>query len=121
MRFLYILAVYFAAPIVSLLMLIRGLKDRSYWRNFGERFGFGPRLDKRGVWIHAVSVGEVQAAAPLVSSLRQHFPDVPLIVTTFTPTGAARARALFKDGVRVRYVPFDLPGAVRRFFDRNVP
>jgi len=121
MRFLYILAVYFAAPIVSLLMLIRGLKDRSYWRNFGERFGFGPRLDKPGVWIHAVSVGEVQAAAPLVSSLRQHFPDVPLIVTTFTPTGAARARALFKDGVRVRYVPFDLPGAVRRFFDRVHP
>ena len=56
MRFLYILAVYFAAPIVSLLMLIRGLKDRSYWRNFGERFGFGPRLDKPGVWIQTPSV-----------------------------------------------------------------
>ena len=121
MRLLYILAIYAAAPVVSLLMLIRGLKDRSYWRNFGERFGFGPRLDKAGVWIHAVSVGEVQAAAPLVSSLRQHFPDIPLIVTTFTPTGAARARALFKEGVRVRHVPFDLPGSVRRFFDRVHP
>jgi 3-deoxy-D-manno-octulosonic-acid transferase len=120
-RFLYILAVYAAAPVVSLLMLARGLKDRSYWRNFGERFGFGPRLDTAGVWIHAVSVGEVQAAAPLVGSLRQHFPDVPLVVTTFTPTGAARARALFKDGVRVRYVPFDLPGSVHRFFDRIHP
>src|SRR5690242_8252917 len=74
-RFLYILAVYLAAPIVSLLLLIRGAKDRSYWRNFGERFGFGPRLDTDGVWIHTVSVGEVQAAAPLVASLREHYPD----------------------------------------------
>jgi 3-deoxy-D-manno-octulosonic-acid transferase len=121
LRALYILAVYLAAPIVSLLLLIRGLKDRSYWRNFSERFGFGPRLDSNGVWIHAVSVGEVQAAAPLVASLREHYPDLPLIVTTFTPTGAARARALFKDGVRVRYVPFDLPGSVRRFFNRVRP
>ena len=121
MRFVYILAVYIAAPVISLLMLGRGLKDRSYWRNFGERFGFGPRLDGSGVWIHAVSVGEVQAAAPLVGSLREHFPDIPLIVTTLTPTGAARARALFKEGVRVRYVPFDLPGSVRRFFDRVHP
>jgi 3-deoxy-D-manno-octulosonic-acid transferase len=120
-RFLYSLAIHAAAPVVSLLMLIRGLKDRSYWRNFGERFGFGPRLDTAGVWIHAVSVGEVQAAAPLVSSLRQHFPGIPLVMTTFTPTGAARARALFKDGVRVRYVPFDLPGSVRRFFNRVQP
>ncbi len=121
MRFLYIIAVYLAAPVISLLMLVRGLQDRSYWRNFGERFGFGPKLDTSAVWIHAVSVGEVQAAAPLVSSLRQHFPDVPLIVTTLTPTGAARARALFKEGVRVRYVPFDLPGSVKRFFDRIHP
>ena len=121
MRFLYILAVYLAAPIVSVLMLCRGLKDRSYWRNFAERFGFGARLDTPVVWIHAVSVGEVQAAAPLVSSLRQHFPDIPLLVTTLTPTGAARARALFKEGVRVRYIPFDLPGAVKRFFNRVRP
>ena len=121
MRALYILAVYLAAPVVSLLLLLRGLKDRSYWRNFGERFGFGPRLDTDGVWIHTVSVGEVQAAAPLVASLREHYPDLPLVLTTFTPTGAARARALFKKGVRVRYVPFDLPGSVRRFFNRVHP
>ncbi len=121
MRFLYILLVYLAAPVISLVMLLRGLKDRSHWRNFGERFGFGPKLDSSGVWIHAVSVGEVQAAAPLVSSLRQHYPDIPVIMTTLTVTGANRARALFKDGVRVRYVPFDLPGAVKRFFNRVHP
>ncbi|HEY4210469.1 MAG TPA: lipid IV(A) 3-deoxy-D-manno-octulosonic acid transferase [Steroidobacteraceae bacterium] len=121
MRFIYILLVYLAAPVISLVMLSRGLKDRSHWRNFRERYGFGPQLEPSGVWIHAVSVGEVQAAAPLVNSLRQHYPDIPLVMTTLTVTGANRARSLFKDGVRVRYVPFDLPGAVRRFFNRVQP
>jgi len=120
-RFLYLLAVYSAAPVVSAMLLWRGLRDRSYWRNFSERFGFGARSAPQGVWLHAVSVGEVQACAPLVSSLKRAHPQLPLTVTTFTPTGAARARALFGELARVRYVPYDLPGAVRRFFARVQP
>ena len=121
MRFLYLLAVYLAAPVVSALLLWRGLRDRSYWRNFGERFGFGARLPPDGVWLHAVSVGEVQACAALVSALSRRHPALPLTVTTFTPTGSARARALFGNLAQVRYVPYDLPGAVRRFFRRVQP
>ena len=121
MRLLYLLAVYLAAPIISLLLLWRGLWDRSYWRNFSERFGFGATQSAHGVWVHAVSVGEVQACAPLVSALSRRHPGVPLTVTTFTPTGAARARALFGNVAQVRYVPFDTPGAVRRFFARVQP
>src|SRR6516164_11828064 len=121
LRFLYLLAIYLAAPVVSAVFLWRGLRDRSYWRNFGERFGFGARLTPGGVWLHAVSVGEVQACAPLVSALSRQYPALPLTVTTFTPTGAARARALFGNLAQVRYVPFDLPGAVRRFFRRVQP
>ena len=68
-----------------------------------------------------VSVGEVQAAAVLVNSLRELYPDIPIVVTTFTPTGAGRARALFKDRAQVRYLPFDTPGAVHRFFKRIRP
>ena len=71
--------------------------------------------------MHAVSVGEVQACAALVSALRRAHPELPLTITTFTPTGAARARALFGDRAQVRYVPFDLPGAVSRFFRRVQP
>jgi 3-deoxy-D-manno-octulosonic-acid transferase len=121
LRLLYLLAVYLAVPVVSLLFLWRGLRDRSYWHHFAERFGGGapPRPD--GVWLHAVSVGEVQACAALVSALQQRHPQLPLTVTTFTPTGAARARALFGDRAQVRYLPFDLPGAVRRFFERVQP
>jgi 3-deoxy-D-manno-octulosonic-acid transferase len=121
LRFLYLIAVYLAAPIISSVFLWRGLRDRSYWRNFGERFGFGAPAVPHGVWIHAASVGEVQACAPLVGVLRERYPDLPLTVTALTPTGAARARALFGSAAQVRYVPFDLPGSVRRFFRRLQP
>ena len=121
MRYLYSLLTYLAAPLFSLVLLFRGLRDRTYWLNFGERFGFGPALPQPCIWVHAVSVGEVQAAAALVNSLRELYPDIPIVVTTFTPTGAGRARVLFKDRAQVRYLPFDLPGAVRRFFNRIQP
>ncbi|TLY85186.1 MAG: 3-deoxy-D-manno-octulosonic acid transferase [Gammaproteobacteria bacterium] len=121
MRFVYLLAVYLAAPVICAVFLWRGLRDRGYWRNFRQRFGFGARTVPHGVWIHAVSVGEVQACAPLVGVLRQRYPELPLTVTAVTPTGAARARALFGNAAQVRYVPFDLPGAVRRFFARVQP
>lgn len=121
MRYLYSLLTYVAAPLFSLVLLTRGLRDRSYWRNFGERFGFGETVAVAPIWVHAVSVGEVQASAALVNSLRERYPDIPIIVTTFTPTGAGRARALFRDRAQVRYLPYDLPGAVRRFFSRVRP
>src|SRR5262249_29522241 len=92
LRILYLLALYLAVPVVSTMLLWRGLRDRSYWRNFNQRFGFGARLVPQGVWLHAVSVGEVQACAPLVSALSRRHPGLPLTVTTFTPTGSARAR-----------------------------
>jgi 3-deoxy-D-manno-octulosonic-acid transferase len=121
MRLLYLAAVYLAAPVISAMLALRGLRDRSYWRNFGERFGFGPPLAGSPIWVHAVSVGEVQAAAALVRALRRDYPDTPVLVTTFTPTGAARARASFRDIAAVRFLPFDLPGSVRRFLDRARP
>ncbi|MBV8497324.1 MAG: lipid IV(A) 3-deoxy-D-manno-octulosonic acid transferase [Gammaproteobacteria bacterium] len=121
MRVLYILGVYLAAPILSVMLLWRGRRDRGYRDNFFERFGFVPRVAPHGVWLHAVSVGEVQACAPLVHALRARHPGVPLTVSTFTPTGAARARALFGDVAAVCYVPYDLPGAVRRFLARVEP
>ena len=121
MRLLYLLAVYLTAPIISIVLLARGVRDRSYWRDFRQRFGFGALRPPHGVWLHAVSVGEVQACAPLVGALYRRHPELALTVTTFTPTGAARARALFDNIADVRYVPFDLPGAVRRFLNRVDP
>ncbi len=121
MRAVYNILVYLAAPVALLLHLWRGLRDPSYRERLGERFGLGPALAGPTIWIHAVSVGEMQAAEPLVRRLRAGHPRHRVLLTTVTPTGAARARLLFQDGVDLRYVPFDLPGAVRRFFDRVQP
>lgn len=121
MRLTYLAAVYLAAPVISAMLIVRGLRDRSYWHDFRQRFGLGPRLAGSPIWVHAVSVGEVQAAAALIFALRDSHPDIPLLVTTFTPTGAARARTLFRGMAEVRYLPFDLPGSVRRFLDRARP
>ncbi|MGA7540932.1 MAG: lipid IV(A) 3-deoxy-D-manno-octulosonic acid transferase [Steroidobacteraceae bacterium] len=121
MRLLYLAALYLAAPVISVMLAARGLRDRSYWQNFGERLGLGLPLSTAPIWVHAVSVGEVQAAAALVVALRQRYPETPVLLTTFTPTGAARARASFRDAAEVRYLPFDLPGSVRRFLDRTRP
>ncbi|MGH8294180.1 MAG: lipid IV(A) 3-deoxy-D-manno-octulosonic acid transferase [Steroidobacteraceae bacterium] len=120
-RTLYLATVYLAAPAIAAMLALRGLRDRSYWRNFGERFGLGSRLPRSPIWVHAVSVGEVQAAAALILALRSRYPQSPVLVTTFTPTGSARAIALFRGAATVRFLPFDLPGSVRRFLDRAQP
>ena len=92
-------------------------------RGANDGLGFVARSPRPGaIWVHAVSVGEVQAAAGLVRALRRHRPDLPIVISTVTPTGAQRARALFKDDdVQQCYLPIDLPGAVRRFLDRVNP
>ena len=121
MQLVYQSVVYLLAPIACLMLLWRGLRDRSYWQGLPERFGFGSATAEPAIWVHAVSVGEVQAAVALVRSLQRRYPGVPLVLTTVTPTGKARARAAFGDTIDVRYLPYDLPGSVRRFFDRIRP
>ena len=73
------------------------------------------------MWVHAVSLGEVTAAAPLVRALRARHPELPLVLTTATPTGRARAQALFGGAVTVRYLPYDTPGAMRRLVGQLRP
>lgn len=122
MRYVYTLLAYLLlAPIFCGVLWIRGFRDRRYWRNFGERFGYGPPADKPSIWVHAVSVGEMQAAAVLVRCLHDRYPGVPLVVSTLTATGVERARALLGERAIVRYMPLDLPGSVKRFFDQVKP
>jgi 3-deoxy-D-manno-octulosonic-acid transferase len=120
-RFLYNLLTYLLfLPYVGY-WLVRGITNRSYLQRIGERLGFGyPRLD-RCIWVHAVSVGEVVAAAPLIRALGKRFPDRQLLVTTVTPTGAARVAALFGEEVHHTYIPFEAPHVVNRFFAATNP
>jgi 3-deoxy-D-manno-octulosonic-acid transferase len=122
MRSLYSLLLYLLMPLVLLYLLFRGLRSRDYLSRWSERFGFfDPPERTGGIWIHAVSMGEVNAATPLIRALENKYPDGPLIITTFTPTGSARVREVFGDRAFHVFSPLDLPGAVSRFLDRVKP
>lgn len=122
MRWLYSLLIYLISPLVLLLLALRGLRNRDWLKRWPQRFGwFDPPEKTGGIVVHAVSVGEVNAAGTLVKALSQNFSERPLCVTTFTPTGSDRVRSLFRDEVFHVYLPLDLPGAVKRFFDRVQP
>jgi len=123
LRYLYILVMYLVTPLIVLRLLTRGMRYGNYHRRWPERFGvFEPPAGMPGcLWVHAVSVGEVNAAEPLVKALRADYPNAPLVVTTVTPTGSARVHQLFGDEVFHVYLPYDLPFAVERFLQRLRP
>ena len=122
MRGLYSLVIRLALPISLYYLIWRGLRQREYFDRWSERFALYRGAGLRGcLWIHAVSVGEVNAAAPLLAELRLRHPGQDLLVTTTTPTGSARVRALWGDSVRHVYLPYDLPGAVRNFVEHFRP
>ena len=123
MRILYSLALYLCTPLALCYLLLRGLRNRAYLQRIPERFGCigRPTSAKPVIWVHAVSVGEVQAARLLVRRLLAAYPDHRVLLTTVTPTGAAQVKALFADEVEHRYLPYDLPHAVRLFLQRVRP
>src|SRR5690606_36190687 len=73
------------------------------------------------IWVHAVSVGESIAAAPMIRAMQQRYPERPVVVTTTTPTGSAQVRKLFGDSVFHVYAPYDLPNCVHSFLRRIRP
>lgn len=116
------IVVYLLLPYVVGNLVWRGLRYPAYWHRWPERFGFVASLaPQRTIWVHAVSVGEVRSAAPLVAALVERYPTHRLVVTTMTPTGSAQVREIFGDRVSHCYVPYDFPDAVRRFLDRVRP
>ncbi len=123
MRTVYTLGFRCLVPVLLAYLAWLGRRDRGYWRHAGHRLGWVPRRNgaARRVWVHAVSVGEVMAATPLIQRIVSEHPDTEVVVTTFTPTGRERVVAGFGDRVAHCYAPLDLPGAVRRFLDRVRP
>ncbi|MDH0097028.1 lipid IV(A) 3-deoxy-D-manno-octulosonic acid transferase [Ectopseudomonas hydrolytica] len=121
-RYLYTLLLHLALPLIALRLALRARKAPAYARRVRERFSFGlPAMKPGGIWVHAVSVGESIAAAPMIRALQAHYPDLPITVTCMTPTGSERIQALFGDSVQHCYLPYDLPWAASRFLQRVQP
>lgn len=116
-EWLYSLAWVIASPLAFGYLLWRSRAQPAYRRHLRERWGWHHgRDDNRPlIWIHAVSVGETRAAAPLVHALRQRYPGARVLLTAMTPTGRQTARELFGDTVARAYLPYDLPCAIRGF------
>ncbi len=107
MRIVYVLLTYLLAPFVIAVEGWRTLTNPEYRGRLHQRLGFvKPQAAPGCIWVHAVSVGEVQAAAGIIRELRRRLPDVEVVCTTVTPTGAQRVRALFGNEVRHCYLPY---------------
>lgn len=121
-RWLYTIVYTLVLPLIVLRLYIRALKAPDYRRRIGERFGCfrAPPL-RQPIWVHAVSVGETIAAEPLIRRLQQQFPQRDIVVSTMTPTGSERVRALFGDSVFHVYAPYDTPWCVKAFLKKIRP
>lgn len=114
---LYTFFSYLILPLYFFRLLIRGIRDNNQLKRWKERIAIPnlKQLDDRVLWIHAVSVGEVNAAIPLVKILLQEFPDLGILVTTSTLTGSDILLSKLKTKVHHQYLPLDLPYVINRF------
>ncbi len=120
-RRLYTLFFFLCLPLILLRLLYRAIKAPAYARRWAERFALGGDVRSGGIWVHAVSVGESIAAAPMVRELLKRYPALPITVTCMTPTGSEQIRKLFGGQVGHAYLPYDLPWLQRRLLRRLQP
>ena len=133
---LYATVLRLATPVYLARLWWRGRAEPGYRQHWNERLGFGGAGNAVGkdgkdgkdggpstgrLWLHAVSLGETRAAAPLIEALRAQRPGLRLLLTHGTATGRAAGMALLRPGDAQVWLPYDTPGAVRRFFARHRP
>ncbi len=122
MRIFYTLLFYILTPFILLRLLWRGIKAPEYKKRWLERFAIYPKkFPRKVIWIHAVSVGEAEAVFPLVKQLQTHYPLDNFLVTTTTPTGSSRVKAVLADTVSHVYLPYDMPHVINRFIKTFEP
>jgi 3-deoxy-D-manno-octulosonic-acid transferase len=115
-RTLYTWLLRAALPLILLRLWWRGLREPGYREALGERFGrYAAATPAKAIWLHAVSVGEARASVPLVAALRAALPDHTIVLTCTTAAGRQTLRQIHGEDAPAFYLPYDLPGAVRRF------
>ena len=117
MNFLYSIATLLALIVLSPYFVYQALRHHKYVGSLSQRLGYLPisfNLDaEESIWVHAVSVGEVLAARPILAGLRERYPDLRLFLSTTTMSGQKLARTA-ADVDAVFYFPFDFTFIVRR-------
>lgn len=122
MRAFYTLIWLLGLPLALLRTRLRGRREPGYLEDISGRLGQGKQLPARPtLWVHAVSVGETRAAAPLLAALRARHPEHRILITQMTATGRATARQLYGDFAEFAWLPWDLPWAQRAFLRRWQP
>ena len=119
-RLIYTAILYIALPFYFLRMVLIGLKSPEHQKRLKEGFGMNsdfPSEDRKLLWIHAVSVGEVNASIPLVRSLLEAYKNIEILVTTTTITGSQMLLNKMGSRVKHQYMPLDLPYCINRFLD----
>lgn len=121
-RIIYTLFFYCLLPFIFVRLYYKSRKNPAYRKRLSERLGFFKAPAKTGgIWIHTVSVGETIAAMPLIHALKKNFPQYPLVMTCMTATGSERIMALMGDSAFHVYMPYDTPGAIKRFLGKTKP
>ena len=123
MKFLTDIAYVFALIAISPVAIYRMLRYKRYRAGWSNRFGhiFRKFPDKKCIWIHAVSVGEVNAATTLVRELEKELADYEIVITSTTDTGFTRAKELFGNRLCVSFFPMDFSRTMRRAFENIRP
>ncbi|WP_417516611.1 lipid IV(A) 3-deoxy-D-manno-octulosonic acid transferase [Marinobacter sp.] len=121
LQFIYSQLIRLLLPFILFRLWWQGRQAPELRRNWQQRLGFVPRAGGTVVWVHAVSVGETIAAAPMVRRLLARNPSITILMTAMTDTGLTQAMKMFGDQVQYAYAPYDTPGSIRRFLDRANP
>ncbi|MED5349568.1 MAG: lipid IV(A) 3-deoxy-D-manno-octulosonic acid transferase [Pseudomonadota bacterium] len=119
-RQVYTLAFYLLLPIYFVRLFLKGINNKEYLSRWPERLGIAKNTlsrEKNLIWIHAVSVGEVNASIPLLRRLKEEYEDIEILVTTTTPTGSKLVKERLGSSIQHQYLPVDIPICVNRFLN----
>jgi len=119
--FIYSQLIRLALPFILLRLWWRGRKAPARRENWLHRLGYVPEVQRKVIWVHAVSVGETIAAGPMVRRLLAEEPSASILMTATTDTGFGQAQKMFGDKISYAYAPYDTPGSVRRFLNKVNP
>ena len=120
-RFVYTVLIFLSLPFALLRILLRDAKNSNWIRKLKNQLGFVPKIPGKVIWLHCVSVGEFNAAKPLIDMIFINFPLHQIVISTTTITGSDAVEKYYKSQVIHCFFPFDVPFIVSSFLKKIKP